>query len=372
MELQFPTDYKSVLEKIDFVDPLQYGKTRNFINGDVTYLSPYISRGVISTRQVLNHMISKGYKLSQIESFVKELCWRDYFQRVGQVKDVNQDIKQPQHPVLNHGIPSAIVNTTSTITGIDQAIQQLYSMGYMHNHCRMYTASVVCNIANCHWLQPSKWMYYHLLDGDWASNACSWQWVAGANSNKKYIANQENINKYTNTNQANTFLDAPYEVIEQMETPTHLLATQELLLETSYPSSELLQPDRGLPTFVYNYYNLDPLWHMEEQGNRILLLEPELFAAYPISKRCMEFMLALSKNIPGMQVHVGSFDSLSKEYQLKNLYYKEHPLNIGYFGIKEEREWIAEDIKGYYTSFFSFWKKVSPIIFKKQYHDDLR
>jgi deoxyribodipyrimidine photo-lyase len=79
----FPTDHASILKKIDQIDPLKYAKTRNFIDGHVTYLSPYISRGVISTKQVLEHVLSKGYKVYQMDSFVKELCWRDYFQRVG-------------------------------------------------------------------------------------------------------------------------------------------------------------------------------------------------------------------------------------------------------------------------------------------------
>ena len=105
MDLKFTTDYKTILEKLDEVDPLKYGKTRNFVNGAVTYLSPYISRGVISTKQVLLHILAKGYKIQQIESFVKELCWRDYFQRVGQHKNLNQDIKQAQEPVLHYEIP---------------------------------------------------------------------------------------------------------------------------------------------------------------------------------------------------------------------------------------------------------------------------
>mgnify|MGYP006195700273 CR=1 FL=1 len=60
----------------------------------------------------------------------------------------------------------------------------------------MYLAAMVCNNAKSHWLTPARWMYYHLLDGDLASNALSWQWVAGTFSHKKYIANQQNINKY--------------------------------------------------------------------------------------------------------------------------------------------------------------------------------
>jgi len=358
MDLKFTTDYKTILEKLDEVDPLKYGKTRNFVNGAVTYLSPYISRGVISTKQVLLHILAKGYKMQQIESFVKELCWRDYFQRVGQHKNLNQDIKQAQESVLHYEIPVEIVNANTGIIGIDNAIQQLCSMGYMHNHCRMYTASVVCNIAKSHWLRPAQWMYYYLLDGDWASNACSWQWVAGANSSKKYYANQENINKYTNTNETATFLDSLYEAIEQMEVPETLVATQKLLFETTLPKSELLQLDNNLPTFIYNYYNLDPLWHAEELGNRILLVEPEFFAAYPVNNNCIDFMLSLGNNIPNIQVFVGSFEALRNQYHSQNIYYKEHPLNIGYTGTEETRDWITDKVTGYYPSFFSYWKKV--------------
>ena len=362
--MEFVTDYKSILQRIDQLDPVQYGKSRNFVDGAVTCLSPYISRGVISTSQVLKSVLEKGYKIPAIESFVKELCWRDYFQRVGQVKDLNQDIKQVQQPVLNREIPSQVLNASTGIEGIDNAILQLYQNGYMHNHCRMYTASLVCNIAKSHWYNPAQWMYYYLLDGDWASNACSWQWVAGANSNKKYYANQENINKYTHTNQANTYLDKSYEAIELTETPAPLLVTQKFIPEMDLPAATNIEIDSVLRTFIYNYYNLDPLWHKDESGNRILLIEPNFFSHYPVSKNCMTFMLALSNNIPGIQVYAGSFKSFSEEYSVKNIYYKEHPLNIGYKGTEEAREWIADEVTGYHPSFFSYWKKVEKYLNK--------
>ncbi|MCX6196720.1 MAG: deoxyribodipyrimidine photolyase, partial [Flavobacteriia bacterium] len=66
----------------------------------------------------------------------------------------------------------------------------------------------------------------------------------------------------------------------------------------------------------------------------------------------------LSKNIQGIQIYVGSFQSFSAEYKETSIYYKEHPLNIGYFGLQEERDWVANDVNGYYPSFFSYWKKV--------------
>ena len=364
MNVNFPTDYEAILQKMDMVDPIRYGKTRNYINGAVSYLSPYISRGVISTQQVFKHMLSKGFKIQQMEYFVKELSWRDYFQRVGQHKDLNQDIRKKQEPVTNNAIPVKVVKASTGIYGIDYAINQLYATGYMHNHCRMYTASLVCNIANSHWKSPSQWMYYHLFDGDWASNTCSWQWVAGSNSNKKYYANQDNINKYVLTNQSDTFLDQSYDELEHMETPDSLKTTQSFVPETVLPVAPIPKIDVALPTYIYNYYNLDPKWHAGEAGNRILLIEPEFFSKYPVHKKCMDFMLELSKNIPGIQPYVGSFQSLIDRWKLTDIYFKEHPLNTGYKGTEESRDWIAERVNGYYTSFFAYWKKVQKHLIK--------
>ena len=358
MKNHFAADYSSILARIDQVDPIAYGKTRNYLDGSVTYLSPYIARGVISTKQVLENLLARGFQIQQMESLVKELCWRDYFQRLGQVRNLDLDIKFPQSPILHHEIPTAIVHAKSGIYTVDKAIQELYETGYMHNHCRMYTASLVCNIAQSHWFHPSKWMYYHLLDGDFASNACSWQWVAGANSSKKYYANQENINRFSGSIQTETFLDTTYEELENLNPPHALLVTQTLDLQTPLPEIEELQINHLVPTFVFNYYNLDPLWHKDEIGNRILLLDPAFFAAYPVSQKCIDFIIDLSKNIPNIQLYVGSFETLQSQYNLTSIYFKEHPLNTGYVGMEEPRDWISEEVSGYFPSFFSYWKKV--------------
>ena len=358
MENKFTVDYASILNKIEVINPVKYAHSRNYIDGQVNYLSPYISRGVISTKQVLESLQGKGYSFEQLEPLIQQLCWRDYFQRIAQVKDINTEIKQVQEQVKHHTIPLSILEAKTGIQAIDQSIETLFESGYMHNHSRLYLAALTCNIGKSHWLHPAKWMYYHLLDGDWASNACSWQWVAGANSSKKYYANQENINKYTASTQRNTYLDTSYEVLPEMEIPASLTTTEEFNFKITLPEGDSIQIIPDQPIFIYNYYNLDPLWHKNEPGNRILLLEPEFFQNYPISKKCMDFMLDLSKNIQGIQIYVGSFQAFSAEYKETSIYYKEHPLNIGYFGLQEERDWISNDVSGYYPSFFSYWKKV--------------
>ena len=356
--MSFPTEYEQIIERIEAIDPVEYGRTRNFQNGAVTRLSPYISRGVISTKQVMENVVARGYAFSSIEKFIQELAWRDYWQQIWIAKGdaIDEDLRHPQPDVRNQEISQAITAAKTGIDAIDAGIDKLYENGYMHNHMRMYVAAIACNIGKSHWREPAKWMYYHLLDGDWASNALSWQWVAGSNANKKYVANQDNINKYFSSSQQETFLDVPYSDFGSMGIPERLRTTEKLELKTSLPSSHLLAIDESKPTLVYNYYNLDPKWHEVESANRIFLLEPSVFERYPVSQNAIEFALSLSENIDGIQVFVGEFGDLAKHTGQSEVFFKEHPLNGHYKGTEEPRDWMFS-VTGYYRSFFAFWKK---------------
>jgi len=355
----FPTSYSEVLQRVRIIDPVKYGRTRNYINGAVTHLSPYISRGIISTKLILKEILTKGYQPAAIEKFIQELAWRDYWQQIWIAKGdaINQDLKHPQTAVANTSIPKSIITAKTGIKAVDVAIQEFYETGYLHNHVRMYIAAIACNVGQSHWKVPAQWMYYYLLDADWASNALSWQWVAGSNAHKKYVANQDNINKYCFTQQKETFLDVPYDTFKNLEIPEVLKDTPELLLKTPLPKKQTITIDAKLPTCIYNFYNLDPLWKSDISANRILLLEPSHFEQYPVSQKTIDFITKFSEeNIPGIQIYTGDFQNIIKEYKLKNSYYKEHPLNKHYEGIEEPRDWMF-DVKGYYPSFFSFWKK---------------
>jgi deoxyribodipyrimidine photo-lyase len=275
----FPIDYKSILERVDRVDPSAYRRTRNFTDGSVSYLSPYISRGVISINQVRNSVLKRGLKTYQTERFIQELLWREYWQRVWQ--DLGDklfaDIKHVQPDVVNYQMPVAVNEANTGIKIMDDMIENLYESGYMHNHVRMYTAAICCNIAKSHWMQPSRWLYYHLLDGDLASNMLSWQWVAGSFSNKKYYCNQDNINRYTHSEQKETFLDRPYAELVKMDVPDILTKTKVSEYRTIFPKTKQLVIDKEISTLIYNSYNLDPEWRKNEKVNRILLLEPSHF-----------------------------------------------------------------------------------------------
>ena len=355
--MSFSTSYNEILRLVEKVDPIDYGKTRNFIDGAVTRLSPYISRGVISTREVFQSVMNRGYDPEQIEKFLQELAWRDYWQQIWVTlgNEINYDLKRPQPKVLNHGMASSILEGSTGIRAIDQGISSFYETGYLHNHLRMYIASIACNIGGSHWLTPAKWMYYHLLDADWASNALSWQWVAGANAGKKYFANQDNINKYCYSNQKGTFLDVEYHEFEDLKPPKELQDLTIPALRTPLPEKTAIEVDPSKPTLLYNFYNLDPIWHADESFNRVLILEPSVFQTYPISQKSLDFVFELAGNIPTIQIYVGEFSELKDEYGLSDFIFKEHPLNV-YVGKEEPRDWMF-NVKGYYPSFFAFWKK---------------
>lgn len=358
--MNFPLSYTAVLKRIEEIDPIAYTTSRNFIDGSVTYLSPYISRGLISTKQVMESVIEKGYEPEKIERFLQELAWRDYWQYLWleHGTDINQDLKRPQEQAKNTGIPKALLDASTGIFSIDQSIEEFYNTGYLHNHLRMYIASISTNIAQCKWLEPAKWMYYHLLDGDWASNALSWQWVCGANSSKKYYANQENINKYTKSDQQKSFLDVSYDELPRLSAPSSLEEIVKIDLQTPLPKTEAIKIDAGKDTLLYTYYNIDPLWKKDEDVNRVLILEPSVFNSYPVSEKCIAFVLALAKeNIKNVQIFVGEFSELEKEYQT-TYYFKEHALNKHFKGIESPKTFLVSGITGQHNSFFSYWKQV--------------
>jgi deoxyribodipyrimidine photo-lyase len=362
-EKAFVTDYDKIVEKIQQVDPVRYASSRNFIDGAVTYLSPYISRGVISTKQVLESVLAAGFEPPRIEKFIQELAWRDYWQQIWISKGyrIDDDLKCPQPLANRSGMPANVLKHQTGIEAIDRGIESFYASGYMHNHLRMYVASLVCNLAKCHWNLPAKWMYYHLLDADWASNALSWQWVCGANSSKLYYANQENVNKYCRTDQHNTFLDVAYEEFSHLDIPLALEPITSPVFTTPLPQTGVPELDPGLPTLIYNFYNLDPNWRIELKANRVLLLEPSVFEKYPVSQKSIDFCIALAKaNITGIKTLVAEFSDLNKMVH-GDIYFKEHPLN-SYMGHEDPRSWMS-GVHGEFPSFFVFWKKCKKEMF---------
>ena len=390
--------YAALLEQVKAYQPGKYHATRNYINGAVTSWSPYISRGLLSPVLVMEQL-KEQHSYQQWIGFMQQMAWREYFQRVWQHQGnlILEDLKSPQTDVIIKQLPLPIQNASTGIHALDKSIAQLYDTGYLHNHLRMYLSMLNSNIFKAAWLPGAKWMYAHLLDHDPAANFLSWQWVAGTFSSKKYIANQDNINKYTNTNQAGTFLDTEYEnlteaifnVAGQIKS-NHTgkwsapldqifdIDTRTILKNIKEKNSfQIFDINQVLPSqsfCIYNSFNLDPLWHTEVSVNRILLLEPNHFNQFPITEKVLQFVIDLAKtNIPGIQIFIGNFEDLNQILETNSstenlanaasenkrpiIYFKEHPTTKHYQGIREERDWLFPQVSGYYPSFFGYWKK---------------
>ena len=392
--------YTALLEQVKSYHPGKYHSTRNYINGAVTSWSPYISRGLLSPVLVMEQLKAQ-HSYQEWIGFMQQMAWREYFQRVWQHQGdlILQDLKSQQTNVILEQLPLPMQNASTGIHALDHAIAQLYDTGYLHNHLRMYLSMLHSNIFKAAWLPGAKWMYAHLLDHDPAANFLSWQWVAGTFSSKKYIANQENINKYTNTKQEGTFLDTEYENLLEaifnaagQVKSNHLInwpdpLDQKFLVETTTilksihqkNQSKIFDTNQLMPNkafCIYNSFNLDPLWHADEEVNRILLIEPNHFEQFPVTEKVLQFVIDLAiTNIPSIQIFIGTFEDLiqgihvstinkkvaSEIIQSENskaiIYFKEHPTTQHYQGIREERDWLFPQVDNYFPSFFGYWKK---------------
>jgi deoxyribodipyrimidine photo-lyase len=188
-------------ERLEQIKPASYAKTRNYLDGDVTYLSPYLRHGILSLAEVRDRALQITSP-AKAEKLVNELCWRDYWQRVYTVigDDVWTDIENWKTGFTADDyadeLPQDIRNATTDSPCINYMINELYETGYLHNRLRMYLAAYTVHWRKVKWQVGASWFLEHLLDGDPASNNLSWQWVASTFGSKPYIFNQSNMDKY--------------------------------------------------------------------------------------------------------------------------------------------------------------------------------
>lgn len=220
----FPTKFDEVLAKVDLIQPIKYSSTRNYKNGNVTKLSPYISRGVISTRFIYEKLVKNGINLKKCEKFIQELAWRDFWRSYAYHHpdqlwtDVEEYKTGFQAQEYQDNLPEDVMSATTPTQIINIFIEQLTSTGYLHNHARMYLASYIIHFRRVKWQAGAKFFMSHLLDGDIASNNFSWQWIASTFAGKPYIFNLENVHKYCHKSidiipEKNREIDGSYEEI---------------------------------------------------------------------------------------------------------------------------------------------------------------
>jgi deoxyribodipyrimidine photo-lyase len=258
------SDFESTLQaahaRLAAVQPAAYARTRNALDGAVTRLSPYLTHGFLNLREVYEAVTAR-HPLDAQHKFVFELGWRAYYRHVW--AHLGDGIHQSIHAGLlpddtyQSDMPADVMEARTGIPAIDMAVRELYEVGYIHNHARMWLASYLVHLRKVHWHAGAQWMLGHLLDGDVASNHLSWQWVAGTSSSKPYLFNADNVAKYAPAqwHSTGTEIDTSYEALDHIarnaapirpQTVGALEGTQQPALLASPPDVAWSTPDDTL------------------------------------------------------------------------------------------------------------------------------
>lgn len=221
-----PTRAAALSRLADFLPAAgrRYAETRNADDGpraggraNVSQLSPWLHAGLIGEAEVLNAMLG-AHCPRAAEKFIAEVFWRIYFKGyLEQRPAIWDDYRKGRDGALaalgaNAGLRKAYAEAVEGRTGIeafDVWARELVETGYLHNHARMWFASIWIFTLKLDWRLGADFFLKHLMDGDAASNTLSWRWVAGLHTKgKHYLARADNIARYT-AGRPEGALDAP-------------------------------------------------------------------------------------------------------------------------------------------------------------------
>ena len=184
----------------------KYAADRNFDPGpenrnNTSLLSQYISHRIIDEQETIRAAYQK-FPFKKIEKFVQEVFWRTYWKGWLEMRpqvwdDYNQDLNNLQNELNSSNYKEAIEGNTK-IPCFNDWVLELKEFGYLHNHARMWFASIWIFTLGLPWQLGADFFLKHLLDGDPASNTLGWRWVAGLHTKgKHYLASEWNINKFS-------------------------------------------------------------------------------------------------------------------------------------------------------------------------------
>ena len=189
----------------------EYALRRNFDLGpgrhsNVSVLSPHIRHRLIGEVEVLDAVL-RHHGAADAARFIEELFWRTYFKGwLEHHPTVWTDYRATIRGLIdmletNAGLRDRYETAVNARTGIDcfdAWVSELVTTGYLHNHARMWFASIWVYTLELPWQLGADLFYRHLADGDPASNTLSWRWVCGLHTRgKTYLARATNIVSYT-------------------------------------------------------------------------------------------------------------------------------------------------------------------------------
>lgn len=233
----------------------RYANGRNYDRGpgrhrDVSCLSPYIRRRLLTEKEVVAAALAE-HGPEAAEKFVQEVLWRSYFKGwlerrpqvwAAYVAGLEADLAALE---TDRALRKEVEAAESGSTGLacfDAWAEELIETGYLHNHARMWFASIWIFTFGLPWRIGADFFYRHLLDGDPASNTCSWRWVAGLHTRgKTYEAKAWNIAKFTE----NRFTPREADLADDI---TSLEGEEPDGLPEALPLRAVAAPEPGLPT----------------------------------------------------------------------------------------------------------------------------
>ena len=189
-----------------------YSSKRNYDFGpksreNTSNLSKYISHRIINEYDLVREILSE-YNLQKVDKFIQEVFWRVYWKGwLEHRPDVWRDFVDSD-PTYSEEKYKKAINGETGIECFDDWVKELKSENYLHNHTRMWFASIWIFTLNLPWELGARFFMKYLFDGDAASNTLSWRWVAGIQTQgKNYLARESNIRKFTNQRYMNTSLN---------------------------------------------------------------------------------------------------------------------------------------------------------------------
>ncbi len=209
--MNFETSRAKAIEKLDrFVERnlSDYSKLRNFDFGydkrdNVSCLSPYITHGVLNEVEVIKKSLAKS-SFSKNEKFIQEVLWRTYWKgwlelRPSVWSDYIISLNNIREKYREDPNYLKAIEGKTNIECFDEWVKELKKHNYLHNHTRMWFASIWIFTLDLPWQLGAELFLKHLYDGDAASNTLGWRWVAGIQTQgKHYLASEWNIKKFTN------------------------------------------------------------------------------------------------------------------------------------------------------------------------------
>jgi deoxyribodipyrimidine photo-lyase len=266
-----------------------YSKLRNFDFGpsnrsNVSCLSPYITHGIINELEVINKSLKK-FSFAKNEKFIQEVLWRVYWKGWLELRpDVWSDYlieldKIKKEFKNNQSYLDAIEGKTN-VDCFNQWVIELKESNYLHNHTRMWFASIWIFTLELPWQLGAEFFMQHLYDGDAASNTLGWRWVAGIQTQgKHYLASEWNINKFTNNRFKNIKLSENAKPISNDKIYS--------VINKGFKNSEILE-DKTLLIFENNM-TFEFSDFKEHKFKKILLVSNNTDRTIKLSEKVLKF-----------------------------------------------------------------------------------